>query len=68
MSYNVLLAFRGITYKKKLFYKTYIDILIIHQISSRHISHIIDVIFEKAPYWGTNIVGADHTPRIMCGI
>ena len=30
--------------------------------------HICDVICEKGPYCGTNIIGPDQTPRMMRGI
>ena len=31
-------------------------------------SHICDVICEKGPYCGTNIIGTDQTSRMMRGV
>ena len=32
------------------------------------VSLICDVIYEKGPYCGTNIIGPDQTPRMMRGV
>ena len=33
-----------------------------------HAIHICDVIYEKGPHCGTNIIGSDQTPRMMHGV
>ena len=38
-----------------------------NQESEEQIHYICDVICEKVPYCGSNIVGPDQTPRMMRG-
>jgi len=41
----------------------------IYEMNSSPKQHLkCDVIYEKVPYCGTNIIGPDQTPRIMRGV